>query len=183
MAISRALLFVLVGVVPAVAQHQIERCNVYVVDVAKARKADANFHETRDREKDLKVLAIGSTDFEPFTTSFREEEATTKHFHVSGTRDYITATVYYTDESMASPGRGDIEVNDQSIELAVVVGLRPYANALGVPGAAITEATYDSSRKVLRAKKFVKLRGREYLVGVQCECNAQEPTPKGMKPN
>ena len=151
-----------------------DTCHVYVVDVKAAAKALDNFKETGNEEADAKALSVGQTVFPEFRTSFIEEKLTTKHYDFPGHKFIITASVYYTDESMASVGNREIEVNDQSILIGVAVAPKAQLSALSssTSNSAITEVTYDEYTNVIRAKQYVTVRGRSYLVGIQCNCRS-----------
>lgn len=163
----------------AVAQSTGDVCHVYVVDGAKATRALENFRETGDEEADRRSYAratsAGQTLFNEFRTTFEEERLTTKHYPFPGSKLVITASVYYTDESMASAGHGNIEVNDQSMTVGISVSNKAAKSALAsaTPNAAVTEVTYDEHTNKVRAKQYVRVRGRSYLVGIECDCMAK----------
>lgn len=171
----------------AFAQSNDDVCHVYVVDVAVSSKALDNFRETGNPEADAKTLSAGQTLFPEFRTSFQEENLTTKHYPFPNSKLIITASVYYTDESMPSYGNGKYDVNDQSILIGIIVSKKAQESALtaSTPNSAITEVTYDEWTNKVRAKQYVKVRGRLYLVGIECDCAAKrKPKWKRMaKPN
>ena len=177
--IAVALLTLLALSSVAVAQSTEDVCHVYVVDGAKARRALENFRETGDEEADARAFArassVGQTLFPEFRTSFAEERLTTNHYPFPGSKLVITASVYYTDESMASSGRGNIEVNDQSMMVGISVSNKAQKSAVfsSTLNAAVTEVTYDEYTNKVRAKQYVKVRGRSYLVGIECDCMAK----------
>jgi hypothetical protein len=94
------------------------------------------------------------------------------HYSFPGTKLIVTATVYYTDESMASKKAQD------SMELGIVVGPKAEQEALSAMNNAVAEVTYDAATDKVRIKKFLIVEGRTYLVGLECECNVAS----GAKP-
>jgi hypothetical protein len=148
-------------------------CHVYVVDVEKARLAMENFKETGDERADAKALSAGQTIFPEFQPATGEEELTTKHYPFPAGNFTITASVYYTDESMDSRGTGEFAENPNSIVLGIMAGPQRKANALDATAGdtAVAEATYDPYTNRLRARKFLRVAGRLYLMGLECECH------------
>jgi hypothetical protein len=162
--------------VGVVAQTGNDACHVYVVDVAKSRRAFERFRETGDEEADAKALSVGQTVFTEFFPAIGEEELTTKHYPFPGSRLVITASVFYTDESLASYGVGEYRLNAQSIVIGVLVSRRAQPSALGDTSgdAAITEVTYDEYTNKVRAKKYVRVQGRNFLLGIECDCMVEK---------
>ena len=156
-------LITLLSVNVATAQKNNDRCHVYVVDVEKTQKILEDFKTTGNSVTDAKLLAAGQTVLPEFRPVIGEEELTTKSYPFPESDLIITASVYYTDESMAS-SRG----ND-SMQLGIVVSSKAQKNALSVDGSSITEITLND-RDTVRAKKFLTVKGRLYLVGVECRC-------------
>jgi hypothetical protein len=136
-------------------------CHVYVVDVLKAQKAHDEYRDTGDPEKDYRALKAAQVVFPDFRTVRGEEELTTKSYRFPGNRLHITAAVFYTDESMASAAGSD------SMLLAVAVSRRPLKDVFGAENNAIAELTSAHS-DAARVKQYVRVGGRLYLVGLQC---------------
>jgi hypothetical protein len=159
-----------------VAQTGRDACQVYVVDVARSRRAFDNFRETGNEEADARALSVGQTIFPEFFPVIGEEELTTKHYTFPGRRLVITASVFYTDESLASHGVGEYKMNNQSMVIGVLVSNRARPSAIGDASgdAAITEVTYDEYTNKVRAKKYVRVRGRNYLLGIECDCMSEK---------
>jgi hypothetical protein len=186
-AVSLMLLLLPAG---AAAQTAGDACHVYVVDVAKARRALENFRETGNREADARALSAAQTLFPEFRTAVGEEELTTKHYPFPGGGMVITASVYYTDESMASHPHGDDEVHRESMLVGITVAKAALPDAISAAAGAssIVEVTHDQYTNIVRAKKYVRVRGRSYLVGIECDCmpdkrekgKAQDPRPGGV---
>ncbi len=84
------------------AQNKGDACHVYVVDAAQAQKAFDAFLESGKADVDNKALSAGQTLFPEFRTVIGEEELTNKTYQFPGSKLMITASVFYTDESMAS---------------------------------------------------------------------------------
>jgi hypothetical protein len=145
----------------ASAQSQSDVCHVYVLDVAKARRAAESFTETGNAVADAKALSVGQTVFAEFSPVMGEEELTTKSYRFPGARLMITASVYYTDESMASTEGSD------SITIAIAVSPKSLKNALSAEHNAASEVT-SSKVDTVRAKKYLRVNGRLYLIGIEC---------------
>lgn len=148
----------------ASAQSQSDVCHVYVVDVAKAKRAAASFTETGNAAVDAKALSVGQTVFAEFSPVIGEEELTTRSYRFPGSRLMITASVYYTDESMASTEGSD------SMTIAIAVSPKSLKNALTAENNAASEVTSDKVDTV-RAKKYLRVNGRLYLIGIECRRN------------
>ena len=144
------------------AQNRSDVCHVYVVDVAKATKAAESFRESGDAEADAKALSAGQTVFPEFRPKIGEEELTTKTYRFPGSNLTITASVYYTDESMASVHGSD------SLLVGIVISPQAKTNATSAENNAVAEITYGANVDTVRAKKYLKVNGRLYLVGIEC---------------
>lgn len=141
---------------PATGQGHGDTCHVYVIDSEKARKAwDA------PGPTDEKAVAEAVTTFPEFRTVAGEEELTTKTYRFPRGRLFITASVFYTDEMMASSESAD------SVLLGILVAPKPRRDALSERGAAIAELT-SRGADTARVKQFVTVGGRAYLVGLEC---------------
>ena len=151
-----------------------DACHVYVVDVAKSKHAIETVSRTDNEAADEKALAAGQTIFPEFRPTIGEEELTTKHYSFPGSRLIITASVFYTDESMASHGHGEFLSHSDSMLIGVTVSSRAKQNAIDASAGnnAIAEVTEDQYTNKVRAKKYVTVRGRVYLVGIECDCMA-----------
>lgn len=148
----------------AEAQDRSDRCHVYVVDVAKARKASENFRDTGNAEADAKALSVGQIVFSEFRPVSGEEELTTKTYRFPGSSLIITSSVYYTDESMASAEGSD------SMLVGIVVSSKPQRDAIAAENNAVSEVTRNGDLDTVRAKKYMRVNGRLYLVGIECQC-------------
>ena len=123
----------------ALAQKSSDNCELYVVDV------------------DLKKEVL----LEKFTTVIGEEELTNKSYPLLKTGLVVTASVYYTDESMASAHGND------SMIVGIAVSGKALPNAFSTPNNAFAEVTL-ATLDVVRAKMYYKANSKTYLIGVQC---------------
>jgi hypothetical protein len=148
-------------------------CHVYVVDVAKTRQALQKFQPSGDEEADANALSAGVTEFPEFQPKHGEEELTTRHYPFPNAKLMITASVFYTDESMSSRGTGEFEENGNSIIIGITAGPRQKPDAISPASGdnAVAEATYDEHTNRVRARKAVTAAGRLYILGIECECH------------
>lgn len=143
-------------------QNQGDICHVYVVDVTKAREALDDYRDTGNPEVNSKSMAASQTIFPEFRTAIGEEVLTTKTYPFPRSNLIITASVYYTDESMASSQGVD------SMLLGIAVSPSAQKDAISAENNAVSEITLNG-RDTVRAKKYVKVNGRLYLVGIECK--------------
>ena len=102
---------------------------------------------------------LKKVEFSPLTG---EEELTNKVFGIPGTNLRVTASVFYTDESMASRAGLD------SMKLALAVSESSLPDAFQSPNNAITEvtlATFDTAR----VQTNVRYGSRGLLVSMECK--------------
>ena len=159
------------------AQQSLEhRCHVYVVDVEKAIKAQDNLNS----EASEKALLSAETIFPEFITKIGEEELTTKNYPFPNSKLIITASIFYTDESLTSHPQDNFTVNDQSMIIGVMVSNKAQKSALSAstPNSSIAEVTFDQYTNVVRTKQYVIVGGRKFLLGLQCDCMAKRNTEK-----
>jgi hypothetical protein len=133
-------LIVLVCACPTLAQgSNSDRCEVALADV-----------------KAGKVTELGA-----FTTVIAEEELTTRAFPLPGTKLYVVASVFYTDESMASERGAD----SVSLELTLSRGRkRDVLRSLSWAEAEIPTNGFD----VGRVGMLVRVNGRPKMVLMEC---------------
>jgi hypothetical protein len=148
-----------------VAAAQGDVCHVYVVDREKALKATDEYRDTGNPKKDARAMLAAQTVFPEFRTTVGEEELTVKSYPFPGSKLFITASVFYTDESMASQRSGA-----GSMIVAVAVAAKPLKDAFAaaVERSAAAEVTYDEHADMVRAKQYVTVGSRSYLVGIEC---------------
>ena len=135
-----------------------DSCHVYAVDVLAAQKAYERFKPSGDDAKDKKALETGTTILGTFSTKVGEEELTTKTYRLPGSRLIVTASVFYTDESMPR----------DSILLGLAISEKPEADAIGALNNAVAEAAYDDHFEAVRVKRLAIIEGRRWLVGLEC---------------
>lgn len=166
---KKAILFIFIvfsGSVTVFSQAQVDTCHVYLVDVEKAR---AGFEAYR-AGGDASALSAAQKVFPEFFPKIGEEELTTKTYPFPGSKLVITASVYYTDESMASAEGSD------SMLVGVVVSPEPQRDAIKAVDNAVMEVTLGLHRQTVRTKKYFQVNGKLYLVGV--ECRSEPPKSK-----
>jgi hypothetical protein len=116
-----------------------DRCTVTVADVQTKKSAE-----------------LGS-----FNTVMGEEELTTRAFRLPRTTLFIVASVFYTDESMASEKGAD----SISLELALSKGKqRDVLASLSWAEAEMPLSTFDVGRVTM----LIKVNGRSQLVLMEC---------------
>jgi hypothetical protein len=145
---------------------QVDTCHVYLVDVEKAK---AGFEAYR-AGADPSALSAAQKVFPEFFPKIGEEELTTKTYPFPGSKLTITASVYYTDESMRSAEGSD------SMLVGVVVSPEPQRDAIQAVDNAVMEVTLGLHRQTVRTKKYLRVNGKLYLVGV--ECSSEPPKSK-----
>ena len=172
MRVAYAALIMFLLLASANAQTGSDACHVYIVDIAKSQRAFERLRQTGNEGADDKALAAGQTLFPEFYPLVGEEELTTKHYPFPKSKLVITASVFYTDESMASHPHGSFASHSESMLIGVTVANKAKPDAISASGgqSSITEVTYDEYTNIVRAKKYVTVRGRSYLVGIQCDC-------------
>ena len=144
--------------VPSVEGQSADSCHVYAVDVVTAQKAFERFKPSGDDAKDRKALEVGTTIVGTFATKVGEEELTTKTYRLPGSRLIVTASVFYTDESMPR----------ESILLGLAISDKAEADAIGALNNAVAEAAYDDHFAAVRVKRLAIIEGRRWLVGLEC---------------
>jgi hypothetical protein len=97
-----------------------------------------------------------------FNTIIGEEELTTKAFKLPNTGFFIVASVFYTDESMAS----EKGLDSVSLELALSKGKkRDVLGSLSWAEAEMPLSSFD----VGRVSMLIKVNGRAQLVLMECK--------------
>jgi hypothetical protein len=171
MRITAATVLVLLTIGFAAGQTRVDRCHVFVVDVKTSAKAINSFHETGNATADSKALSVGQKMFPEFQPTIGEEELTTKTYKFPGSSLIISASVYYTDESMASSQGND------SMLLGIIVARRSRSDATAGPDAVFSEVTYNDGTDTVRVHKYTRVKGRLYIVGLECRCKAKPSSP------
>lgn len=169
--VSLSILILLVASQSAAAQSATDACHVYLIDFEAARKASDAYDAATTDEQREKALSGGVRILGEFSPKVGEEEMTTKTFPLPGSNYIITASVFYTDEMMASSDTAN------SMLLGIIVADKAQENALNAPNNAVAEVTYNQFTDVVRVKTSVKIKNRSYLVGLQCNLK-RSPEPK-----
>jgi hypothetical protein len=146
----------------ALAQSKGDACHVYFVDVKAAEKAYTSLPSGATQEAQAKALSSVMKILGEFTTIVGEEELTTKSYPFPDSKLVITASVFYTDESMPA----------ESMLLGVVVSDKALKDALSAPNNAVAEVNYNENTKIFRVRKYVEVNGRTFLIGLQCNHKA-----------
>jgi hypothetical protein len=152
--------------VAAVAQNNSDSCHIYLVDVKAAEQAYKSLPPNASPEVQARALASVMKILGVFPTKVAEEELTTKTFPFPDSKLVITASVFYTDESMPA----------DSITLGLVVSDKAEKNAISAPNNAVSEVNYDGNTKIVRVRKYVDVNGRNFLVGLQCDSKSKTGT-------
>ena len=159
---SFALLMIALVSGAALAQSRADACHVYFVDVSAAEKAYKSLPANATQEAQAKALSSVMKILGEFQAVVGEEELTTKTYPFPDSKLVITASVFYTDESMPA----------ESMMLGLVVSDRALKDALSAPNNAVAEVNYNENTKIFRVRKYVELNGHNYLVGLQCNHKA-----------
>jgi hypothetical protein len=146
-----------------------DECHVYLVDVDAAQKLYEKLEKTgsltpAEMSKTTKILGT-------FTVKIGEEELTTKHFPIPNSKAIVSASVFYTDESMALQKKGNDLIEDSSITLGIVISNKKEENALSAENSAVAESTYNQNTMGIRVKTKTTIDKNKYLVGLECHCN------------
>lgn len=152
-------IFIALGLASTI-KAQSDVCHVYVVDSALAERYDNASEKERAR-----LAKAAQTLFPKFQPKVGEEELTTKTYRFPRSKLIITASVFYTDESLPSVKSAD------SIIVGIVVSPKKLREAFDTDNNAIAEATYTSEPLTIRTRKFVRVNHRSYVVGIECHCN------------
>ena len=140
-------------------QAQSDVCHVFLIDSALASRYDDASEKERER-----IAKLAQTIFPEFRPRVGEEELTTKTYRFPRSKLIITASVFYTDESLRSEKSAD------SIMVGVVVSPKKLTEAFSAGNNAVAEATYTGEAITVKAKKFLRVNNRLYGVGIECHC-------------
>ena len=153
----------------ATTQAQGDVCHVYVVDSVLASR----YNDASEKER-ARLAKAAQTIFPEFRPKVAEEELTTKTYRFPRSKLIITASVFYTDESLRSVKSAD------SIVVGIVVSSKRLSEALSVDNNAVAEATYTGEPITLRTRKFVRVNHRSYVVGIECHCNEKADSSRAI---
>jgi len=135
-------------------------CHVFVVDSALAER-----WYNASKEEQARLAKAAQTIFPEFRPRIGEEELTTKTYRFPRSKMIITASVFYTDESLRSVKSAD------SIIVGIVVSPKKLRDAIAADNNAVAETTYTAEPLTIKTKKFVRVNNRLYAVGIECHCN------------
>lgn len=107
-----------------------------------------------------KSVELGS-----FSTVIGEEELTTQAFKLPRTAFFIVASVFYTDESMASKNGAD------SISLELALSRSKQRDVLASLSWAEAEMPFKTF-EIARVSMLIKINGRPQIVVMQCKKDA-----------
>ncbi len=149
-----------------------DRCYVWALDIEAGRELfnDLNDEKWERMTEDEKKAAAAEVEkrFEKFHPELGEEELTARTYPLPRTDQTITASVYYTDESMAVDVDGQPEVL-YSMFLCLAVGESPHENACEAPNNAVAEVADTKFNFKSRVSTRVEVNGRPYSIGLDCE--------------
>jgi hypothetical protein len=145
-------------------------CHVYLIDINAYRKALARYEKTnnqKDVDRTIKTFPV-------FETIMGEEEVTTTHYRIPHSKRIITASVFYTDESITTSLNKDGLENDNSILLGIAVTPKKEVDAIiNYSNNAVAELSYDDNTNIVRVKKYLIVNHKKYLVVLECDCAAK----------
>jgi hypothetical protein len=162
-----SIILLLMAAASALAQPKGDACHVYLIDSEAAQNAAEAYERATTDEQRARAVSGGVKVLGEFPAKVGEEELTTKTFAFPGSNLVITASVFYTDEMMRSATSSD------SMLLGIAVADRAQENALIAPGNAVAEVTLNEGTDAVRVKTNVQVKGRSFLVGLQC--NRKQP--------
>ncbi len=131
-------------------------CHVYVVDVSAVEAATKAKKDCPDESK------CGVTTFPPFQPIMAEEELTTKSFpfpHKKGL--FATGRVKFSDEMF-------LAASADSVYLSITLAPTVSDELLATTDSAAAEFNIVGPTAGMRVKRFYKVDGKEYIVGLQC---------------
>jgi hypothetical protein len=149
---------------------------VYVVDDEQAEKLMEELLAQPDvTEAQVVALKKKYPDAEQILGEFEanvgEEVLTTKNYQIPGTVQYVTATVYYTDEMMRSSGYSD------SMNVAIVVSSQRHENAMTAENNSTSQISYNARTDKVQVKTRMRIDGRLKLIGLECQARVRTLHP------
>jgi hypothetical protein len=143
----------------AFAQRGPDACEVFLVDRQAASKVFEAVTAAKTREEAEERVKSAVKVLGRFTREVGEEVLTNRTFSIPNSRLIATASVMYTDEFQ------------ERMLLGIAVSKEAKKSALDDPDSAVAEVSYSDRPYSLRVKKFIKLNGRPFTVGVFCQFN------------
>jgi hypothetical protein len=141
------------------AQNNPDTCEVYLVDRQAASKVSEALIAAKSREEAEEKVKSAVKVLGKFIREVGEEVLTNRTFSIPNSRLIATASVMYTDEFQ------------ERMLLGIAVSKEAKKNALDDLDSAVAEVSYSDKPYSLRVKKFIKVDGRPFTVGVFCQFN------------
>ena len=170
-----AILILFCAPASAVSQNLSDYCHVYLIDMKVAEKALMK-NPTGNDQQDTKSLSSGIMIVGRFSPKIAEEVLTTRTYQMPGADQIITASVFYTDETMFSTRSDTVE----SMWIGIAVSKKAQDSAFEAKNSAVAEITYTEHTDTIRVKTQAHAQGRQWLVGLECRCHREfdETDPK-----
>jgi hypothetical protein len=152
-------------------------CHVYVVDLEQAAQAAREMRSLKS-PTEAQRLAIKEKykDVEhrlgEFAAEVGEEELTTQSYRLPGSNQYVTASVFYTDEMMASRNTFD------SMVVGIIVSPTRHDNALLAENSAQSQVRYTSANDKIQVKTRIRVDDRLLVAGLECQSNREVELPE-----
>lgn len=173
----RAILILFCAPALAAGQNLSDYCHIYLIDMNVAEKALRKYPTGNDQQ-DAKLMASGIMIVGRFSPKIAEEELITKTYQLAGADQIITASVFYTDETMFSTRSDTVE----SMWIGIAVSKKAQDSAFEAKNNAVAEITYTEHTDTIRVKTQAQAQGRQWLVGLECRCHREfdEMDPKRL---
>jgi hypothetical protein len=155
--IIKTLSIIILIAVNVFSQHDTKGCHVYTVDTALAEKMMKRLNECEKNP-----ARCGIVEFPAFIPVMGEEELTTKTYKFSWNSLTITANVFFTDETLASSKGSDSVVMTITLAHGSPKGVQADENS------AQAEFSLVSNADAMRVKRYYRVDGKQYLVGLDC---------------
>ena len=142
-----------------------EKCTVDLLENRAAEKMRRELEKGKpSADSNQGFIKLGE-----FTTDMGEERLTSKTFKIPCTRQFVIASVYYTDESMTWK-----EVLTDSAYMGIAISRKPHASAMGVPSRSLAEVNFTQLTKIMRVSTQAIIRGRRVTAVLECKWNFEE---------
>lgn len=143
-------------------------CKVIWMDNEMLQKSVRKSADDQTAESVGKKLPEGFTILGNFKTKIAEEEWTTKSFRVPKLNQFVTASVYYTDELMTVDVPNGKTLQD-SVLIAIAIGDKEYPNAVHAPLRAVAEVNINDTVNTFRISTKAVLSGKPYVAYMECK--------------
>src|SRR5256885_1282740 len=151
--IIRIISIVLLVTVNAFSQHDAKGCHVYTVDTVLAEKMMEHLNECEKTP-----AKCGIVEFPAFMPVIGEEEVTTKTYKFPLSSLTITATVFFTDETLTSSKGSD------SVVMTITLAHSSPKDVQANENSAQAEFSLVSNADAMRVKRYYRVEGKQYLV-------------------